>query len=196
MKIRQTAGAAVFSAGLVLSLASFAGATSGTIGDTGPRSNNQIRSNLSNSLQLTNNNDLSASSNNTQNAHTGSAKVGFNTSAGGAATGSAANYNAQNVSANVSNNSGLGAGFGGLVANDPGMASINLTGPQSNNQVELNSTNCVTVTNNNKVNVTSNNTQNATSGSAKVFGNTTAGSAVTGDATNSNSQTVNLSVSN
>src|SRR5690606_27287632 len=46
-KIAKSAGAAVTSLGLVVGLAGFAGATSGTIGNTGPASNNQITSNSS-----------------------------------------------------------------------------------------------------------------------------------------------------
>src|ERR1700757_1234403 len=116
MKIRQTVGAAVFSTGLVLSLASFAGATSGAIGDTGPWSNNQISSSIRQNLRVNNNNNLHVTSDNDQHAYTGDAKVFFNTSGGGAVSGSAANANAQNVSASVSNlgptSGGWGGGFG------------------------------------------------------------------------------------
>ena len=197
MKIRQTVGAAVFSTGLVLSLASFAGATSGQIGTTGPWSNNQITSTLSNNAVLTNNNNLGVANNNTQHAYSGDAKVFYNTTAGGAATGSVSNFNQQNVSASVSNNSGVGAGLAGWgAAGGSSVASINLTGPQSNNQIFDTQTNNLVVTNNNNLSVTNNNSQSASSGDAKVFGNTTGGSAITGNASNSNTSSVNLNVSN
>lgn len=195
MKIAKTAAAAVSSIGLVVGLAGFAGATSGTIGYTGPSSNNQITSNLLNQANLWNNNNLNANTNNNQNAYTGDARVKFNTFGGNAMTGSANNYNSTNVVANVQNGSGW-AGLGGWFAPSSSYATINTTGPLSNNQVFLNESNLLNVNNNNNVNVNTNNNQNAMSGNAEVSFNTQGGSAITGNATNTNSTAVSIGVNN
>ncbi len=195
MKIVKSAGAAVMSLGLVVGLAGFAGATSGTIGNTGPWSYNHISSNNRHTATLDNDNDLNASSFNSQDARSGDASSFFNTTAGGAETGSAHNSNSSNVSASVNNGGGLGLSgmFGGSGANS---ASIDTTGPGSRNSVSFNDHTYVRVSNDNDLRVTNTNFQDAHSGNARVSGNTTGGSAITGDASNSNSQTVNLSVSN
>jgi len=196
MRIRKTVGAVVTSLGIVAGMAGMAGATSGVIGTTGPFSNNQFTSNSLNTALLTNNNTLPITTTNAQSALTGSANVSFNTTGGSAITGAALNQNSTNVNAFVNNGSGgaLLGGWWGAGAGD--VASINLTGPNSNNQVFLNRTNTLTLTNNNVIPVTTNNVQTAVSGSANVSGNTFGGSAITGNAQNSNNTTVGVNVSN
>lgn len=197
MKIARSAGAVVTSLGLVVGLSGFAGATAGTIGFTGPSSNNQISSLLNNNANLLNNNNLNANNLNNQVAQSGFASVTGNTFGGMAQTGPANNFNASNVSAVVTNNAGLGGGWGAWFAAPAGsVASINTTGPYSNNQVAFTANNNLNVNNNNNINVNNTNTQTALSGGASVAFNTTGGSAITGAATNTNTQTVNLGVNN
>lgn len=196
MKIARSAGAVVTSLGLVVGLSGFAGATAGTIGYTGPSSNNQISSYLNNNANLNNNNNLNAQNLNNQYAHSGHAGVSGNTFGGSAQTGPASNFNSSNVAANVNN---AGAGYAGWFAGAAAansVANINTTGPYSNNQVQFNTNNNLNVNNNNNFNITNTNNQSAKSGDAYVDCNTTGGSAITGAATNTNTQTVNLSVNN
>lgn len=195
MKIAKTAGVVASSIGLVVGLSGLAGATSGTIGTTGPWSNNQFTDNSVNSALLTNNNTLPVTTTNAQTAYTGNANVDCNNQGGSAITGAAFNQNSTNVSASINNLSGAGL-LGGWGAGDPSFANINLTGPNSNNQVLFNHTNTLTLTNNNSIPVTTTNSQTATSGNANVTGNTFGGSAITGNASNTNNTNVNLNVTN
>lgn len=195
MRIRQTVGAVVTSLGIVAGMSGLAGATSGTIGTTGPFSNNQFTSNSLNTALLTNNNTLPITTTNAQSALTGSANVSFNNSGGSAITGAALNQNSTNVNAYVSNG-GMAGALGGWWGASPDSAVITMTGPSSNNQVFLNRTNALTVTNNNNIPVNTVNTQTAVSGSANVSGNTFGGSAITGNASNTNNTSVSVNVAN
>jgi hypothetical protein len=75
-------------------------------------------------------------------------------------------------------------------------ASINDTGPSSNNVVSFSNNSTVSVINNNNLSVNNSNDQNGTSGSANVSGNTSEGNAMTGDVTNTNSATTTINVGN
>jgi len=197
MKMRKALGAGVMSLGLVLGLGGFAGATSGSIGYTGPDSWNEILGLFENRVHVNNHNKADVYNHNDQFAKSGDAEVKFNTSGGGARSGDAVNTNSTHVSATIDNsaasvaamNSGIGLGGGGS-------ASINTTGPFSHNKVLHKQSNKVYVNNHNKVNITNTNDQFAKSGDAEVKFNTTGGSAVSGDARNSNSTTVNLRLEN
>ncbi|HUO61978.1 MAG TPA: hypothetical protein VMT96_00815 [Candidatus Bathyarchaeia archaeon] len=196
MKIAKSAGAVMTSLGLVVGLSGLAGATAGNIGLTGPLSNNTITSNLNNNANINNNNSLSVDSWNSQTAKTGKAVVANNTFGGSAISGDALNCNYQGVSA-LFNNNQFGAGsLPGLFLPNNDFASISATGPGSNNVVALNTNNNLNVTNNNNIDVQSSNTQTAKTGKALVTGNTSGGSAISGDATNSNSQAVSIAVGN
>lgn len=83
----------------------------------------------------------------------------------------------------------IGATVGAQVKNCD-VLSINNTGTGSNNQVVCNVTTNVTVECNNNIYVLDSNSQTAASGAASSQGNVTAGTVVTGNATNSNGQTV------
>jgi len=196
MKIQKKLGAAVLSLGLVVGLSGFAGATTGTIDTTGPRSDNSIRSDTSQRVNVDNNNDLTVRNNNDQRATTGDAEVDENTTAGDAETGSAMNDNALEADVTVDNSGSTGAlADWGMNGND-NQASIENTGPHSDNSVRFESRSTVDVNNDNNLNVTNNNTQHATSGDASVTDNTEGGSATTGDASNTNSTTIRFDVTN
>lgn len=85
-----------------------------------------------------------------------------------------------------------------LTAAMPALAdsSISTTGPNSTNTVKNTQTTTVNETNNNNITVTNSNHQTASTGSASVKGNTTAGSAMSGDATNSNNVSTTIDVGN
>ncbi len=73
--IKKAAGAGVLSLGLVFGLAGFAGAASGTIGTTGPDSDNEITHESSVEMDFDNDNDLSFTNSNGQGASSGSAET-------------------------------------------------------------------------------------------------------------------------
>jgi hypothetical protein len=198
MKIQKTIGAGVLSLGLLVGLGGYdAGATSRSITHTGPYSYNKIKTEISNRVRVNNDNTLKVENDNWQNAYTGDASVVHNTTGGTAITGNARNANSLDVSATVNNagaggawtdnHAGAGAGAG---------ATIEHTGPHSDNVVKYEQRSSVNIQNDNYIKVDNNNHQQATSGDAKVYGNTTGGDAVSGDATNENSTSVNISVTN
>jgi hypothetical protein len=198
MKIQKTIGAAVMSLALVVGLSGGAvGAVTGSITTTGPDSSNRIRSDSFRRVNVDNDNDLRFRNDNRQRADTGDARVTDNTRGGDAETGSAANENETSVSATVDNGGSAGA-WSGVLNGGGGDHDITIeeTGPDSNNRVDVRDTTRVDVRNDNNLNITNNNDQRATSGDARVSHNTSGGDARTGDATNTNSTTVELNVSN
>jgi hypothetical protein len=81
----------------------------------------------------------------------------------------------------------------------PGVAaagSIHNTGPHSNNQIGYSSWSSYKLTNNNNVWVKNSTCQTAHTGNANVSGNTNGGSAWTGHATNNNSTSAHVAISN
>lgn len=197
MKIRKTLGAGVLSLGLVVGLAGFASAApgSGSISDSGAHSYNKVTQWTSHRVMVSNDNDLHATNNNTQTAYTGVAVTKDNHTAGAASTGSATNTNSLNASVAV-NNAASSAAAMPAPSTQSSTASITDSGAHSYNKVTSVDTSSTFVDNDNTVSVTNNNTQSAVSGAAIVKDNHTAGDAVSGDATNSNSTTISFNVSN
>lgn len=181
---------------LALSIGSgVASAATGTIGNTGPNSNNQVTVNGNQHHHLSNTNYVHVKGSNMQTAYTGDVSVSHNTTGGSAMTGYADNSNSTGASLSISNASSSSAVLSSsTVGTDTG--TVNTTGPSSNNQIVFNNTASTTVNNHNTVNVDNHSTQTATSGDAHVMGNTTAGSATTGDATNVNTSQYTLTLSN
>ena len=174
--------------------AGVAGASSGSIGTTGPGSVNwsQFNNNLNYSHQ--NHNSAHVANINNQWTATGSANVSGNTNGGSATTGNASTSNNTSTTLNVSN-SGSGAGAW-VMAPVSDNASIGTTGPNSNNWVQFNNNANVNTVNNNCVAVTNNNNQASSTGSANVSGNTNGGSATTGSASASNSTSTSINITN
>lgn len=199
MKVRKTVGAVATSLGLVVGFAALAGAApDSSITYTGPDSYNKIKNEVSAYIKVKNDNDLRVTNNNDQDARTGDATVRHNTRGGDAETGDARNTNSFSASATVNNASGgawknLG-GFGG--GSHDADSTIKDTGPDSYNKIENETEVQVRISNDNDLRVTNNNDQDARSGDARVSDNTRGGDAETGDATNSNTTTVNFNVSN
>lgn len=77
--------------------------TTGTIADTGPNSSNEIVTKNTSITTVTNDNDISLSTSNDQQASSGVANVSDNTNAGSAATGDAQNVNSTSLSVTVNN---------------------------------------------------------------------------------------------
>jgi len=193
-KIRTTVTTGVASLGLVVGMAGFAGATTGTIDTTGPRSNNQIESNSKWEMDVDNDNDVRVDNDNDQHAYSGDARTSGNTTGGDAESGEASNANTANTSLSVDN--GGAGGNWGMPSSSSSSATIENTGPRSNNQVEFNSSYEVKVNNDNDVRVDNDNDQHASSGDATVRGNTTGGNATSGSASNTNSTSTTISIKN
>ena len=199
MKVRKTATAVATSLGLVVGFAALAGAAPvSTINTTGPDSINKVRNSTWVDVDVTNHNNLSASNYNHQNAWTGDAHVYDNTHGGSASSGNAMNSNSFHASATV-NNSGTAGSLGsisGLVGGGGGSSSVSDTGPDSYNSVKNTTTVHYDVNNTNNLRVTNTNTQTASSGDASVVHNTHGGDAVSGNASNTTSSSVNFNVTN
>lgn len=192
-KVKSAVTASVASLGLVVGLASFAGAASGTIDTTGPDSVNKIRHVTRNHTRVENRNNVSATNSNDQEARSGNATTRHNTRAGDARTGNASNANSLNASMTVENrmpttNTNSGS--------SNSSATIRETGPDSYNSVKTVTKNTVNVTNDNNLTVSNDNYQSAHSGDATVEDNTRGGSAMSGNASNTNSTTMTFRVSN
>lgn len=186
--------ALAISVGLALGMVSVAGASSGTIGTTGPDSYNKIKQETKTKMMVVNNNHASVMNNVSQMAHSGDAEVEHNTTGGAATAGAATNTNAVTTSYMVQNcdNCGLAA----VPASGSNTGTINTTGPDSYNKVEFETETLIMVKNTNDLTVNNNVEQRACSGEAEVEGNTTGGSATSGAATNTNTVTTTLNVSN
>lgn len=197
MKIRKTIGAAVTSLGLVVGMAGFAGATSGTVNNSGNKAHNTITSTTTHTATLTNNNNAGVLNLNAQGAGSGSAHVTGNNSAGSASTGAASNMSSSNTAVSVSNAGSTAAVLGGG-APMGGADTINIqnSGNKADNNVTVTNTSTTQVTNTNNVGVANVNFQLAQSGNATVKGNNSLGSASTGAASNSSSSTTTISVNN
>lgn len=75
----------------------------GTIDTTGPNSSNEIKTRVTNSLHVTNNNNVSFTNTSSQSATSGSAEVSGNTTGGSATSGDASNTNSSTFDFSVSN---------------------------------------------------------------------------------------------
>lgn len=197
-KLRATLTSGAASAGLVLGMATFAGATSGSsIDTTGPDSHNSVSHSTRSHVRVQNNNHVSARNTNDQHAYSGDATVTHNTNGGGGATtGEAWNDNSMSARVSVDNSGSGAAAMSAAAMPTSSTGSISNTGPDSRNTITTTASSDVNVTNNNDLCITNNNTQHASTGDATVSNNTNGGSATTGSASNSNSTTLDLTVKN
>jgi hypothetical protein len=196
--IKKTIGAALASLGLVVGLSGgLVAAQSGSIDTTGPESDNSIQYETDTEVDVDNHNDLSATNSNSQSADTAEAEVEHNTTGGDAETGSARNTSSFDAEVSVDNSASASfvADLGGLGGVDFD-ASIENTGPESDNEVSVESDLDIDIENHSSLSVVSSNTQTATSGDAEVHGNTTGGDAITGDASNESSTSITFEVTN
>lgn len=162
-----------------------------------PKHNNQYSNNTpSYSGNEYGNNNYGNSNEYGNNNYGNSHEYGNNNSGGqggSAVTGNASNYNATQASVDVANTTPT---LSNMDTNTVGNNTISDTGPHSFNLISSKSTSNVEVTNNNHVDITNNNMQTAVSGNANVSGNTRGGSAITGNATNTNRTDIEVAIDN
>lgn len=197
LDIKKIAGVGVVSLGLVVGVSGFAGASSGTIGTTGPDSINKVTHKSNVDMKVKNNNKLNLENTNHQHAGSGEVKVKGNTTGGAAKSGNAANANA--VSATVEYNNAKAAAELKPVVNGAAVnnsASITNTGPDSVNKVKYESNMNVDIKNDNNVMIENKSMQTAHSGDAEVRHNTTGGDATSGNVSNTSSSSFTVRITN
>lgn len=191
-KIIRTAAFSVMAFSL---LGGVAAASTGTIGTTGPDSTNKVSFRHRDTRNVNNNNNVGVNNSNPQSASSGDARVRHNTTGGNASSGDAMNDSLLRANVSVSNAGSSAAAMGGLGGGNH-TGTINNTGPDSYNSVRFSSKSKVNVNNNNNVSVNNSVSQSASSGNAKVSGNTTGGSASSGDASNISTTETTINVTN
>jgi hypothetical protein len=170
-----------------------AAANSGSIGTTGPHSYNKVEFRNRSTNKVENNNDVRVKNVNPQYARTGDASVRHNTTGGDATSGDAANDSLLRAAVRLDNSSATDAGCGCPSSNT---GAISNTGPKSYNKVVFQDSSYAKVQNNNDVSVKNYNHQTAKSGDAKVSGNTTGGSATSGNASNISTNETTIEITN
>jgi hypothetical protein len=181
---------------LALSLGTAAAsAQTGTIGTTGPDSVNKIKFSNRHDVDLNNRTKIKVRNTNPQVAQSGDVGVSHNTTGGSAASGAAANDGLLRVAGAVDNSGSSAAALANQNGGDP-TGSIENTGPDSTNKVLFENKNYVDVANKTRIDVRNNNDQYAKSGDVCVEDNTTAGDAVSGDASNISTVDLNFTVTN
>ena len=196
MKIRKVAGAAVTSVGLVVGMSAFAGATSGTIDNSGNKADNKINVTNTQETELNNENLAGALNLNLQGAQSGNAKVKGNESLGSASTGNASNASNTSTSVSIDNSGSNAAALAGGGAWGSDTVEVHNSGNKANNTVNVKNTETTTVNNTNVAAAINVNAQVAASGNAKVKGNESAGSASTGNVSNSSTTSTTIMVKN
>lgn len=180
-----------------VSLAGVAAASTVSFDTTGADSNQEVHIGNHSKLKTTNHNDVAVGNFNAQVAASGDVDAYKNTTVSGASgSGDAMNENTTRTEVEVTN-SGAGAGLAswfGQSAND--VVTIDNTGADSNQHVDINNTKTVEMTNVNSVEITNENVQAAKSGDVNASKNTTVGGLTSGDAHNSSSTTTSVRVGN
>lgn len=194
--IKKAAGAGVLSLGLVVGVAGFAGASSGTIGTTGPDSDNEISHESDVDMDFHNKNKIDIDNWSHQYASSGEAEARGNTTAGDATSGDAANATSLSATVEVDNSEGSANFSAALGGNGSNSGSINNTGPDSENKVKFDSDVNIDVDNHNYVHVDNDVSQKARSGDAEVKHNTTGGSATSGSVSNTSTSSFTVRVTN
>lgn len=192
-----------FVAVAVLGLSLTSGVASAATGQssihtTGPNSYNEASSHVRRHVDVRTDNNVRAHNNNDQFAQSGTAIVSNNTNAGEADTDEAVNDNWTMSDVRVRNSDTTsaamdrcgGCGMGGWEA------SIDTTGPNSDNIVDFSHREDVRIHKMNNVRVHNDSVQTAVSGDAIVTNNTNAGSARTGNVTNVNTTETHVEIEN
>jgi len=179
-----------------LSLAGFAAAST-TVGvsTTGADSDNNVHVNNTLHSTLTNHNNAGVANLNLQGAGSGNVKADKNTSAGGdLSSGDASNTGSSDTTVSVSNKD---SSFGGADLSAPDSnVTIDKTGADSDNNVHISNSASMTQTNTNNVKVLNFSLQSAKSGNVNATKNTEVGGLSSGDATNDNTTTTDVEISN
>jgi len=195
--IKKLTGVSALSLALVVGVAGFAGATSGTIGTTGADSYNKVSDKTSVDLDVNNDNNLNLSNRTHQYASSGESEVKFNTTGGNAESGGASNTNGVGATIEVDNSHAAAALSGDVLAGGgSNTGSITNTGYDSHNEVKYEARTDVDIRNDNDINIHNSSDQMAKSGDAEVKYNTTGGSAVSGDVSNTSTASFDVRVTN
>ena len=168
----------------------------GSITNTGNNSKNIIKEKNIQICKNINNNSVELDNHTSQRSKTGKAKVSDNTTGGNANSGSASNANDNTVDLTVTNHKPSCHGNDDIQAYVVGGALIDQTGQHSYNLISTTNISKVISVNNNDLSVDNETLQHAKSGNATVWGNTTGGNANSGDATNMNSSSITITISN
>jgi len=195
-KLLLGAATLVTSLGLVGGVAA-AQAGGGVIDNTGPGSDASIRTKVKLKTRINNDNDFNITNDNAQVAESGDVEVRRNNGGGSAVSGDARNNNSFQLSADVRNNTSDVIGASAPIdLLDVGGGRISDTGPGSDATITTKVRSETKVNNHNTFDITNENSQVAESGDVEVSNNNGGGSAVSGDATNTNTTTIQLSVRN
>lgn len=180
----------------VLMSVGLVGAQSGSIDTTGPDSDNHIAYENSMDVDVSNDTDVDADVDIDQDADSGNAKVWHNTEGGSAESGSASNDSSVDADLEIDNSES--SDISGLVGGGSGngTASIDKTGPDSNNTVTFANEVAIDIDNDVDVDLDVDVDQDADSGDAWVSDNTEGGDATSGDASNTSSTSFSLVVRN
>ncbi len=179
-----------------VSLAGFAAASTVTVSNTGPDSEQKTKLINTNKVKAKNTNNVGVGNVSAQQAKTGKVKANHNTSVDGdLASGTADNNNTTTTDVILSNSAANGGGNGNWLNGDSDV-SYDTTGPGSTQKTVIKNSNSVKTTNNNNVEVLNLNHQSAKSGNVSANGNTTVGGLTSGDANNTSDTATTISISN
>jgi len=179
-----------------MSLAGFAAASTINFDTTGADSHQSVELNNGSHVRITNDNNVGVANFNVQSAQSGRVEAEKNTSvSGNVGSGDASNSNSTNTNVAV-NNSGSGLGSLGSWAPADTNVTMHLTGADSHNTVEVNNDRSVNVDNDNTVGILNLNCQTATSGNVEAEKNTTVGGVTSGAASNTNTTSTSVSITN
>jgi hypothetical protein len=192
-KLVRISATAASSLALVAGFSGIAGAAS--INDSGRGSDNTIKHIRVVKTDVDNNTNVRLSNWNHQDADSGDANVHNNDDVNNVRTGNATNHNSTNVRMNVTNTTNAPSGGGGG-GSDLSNASITDSGRNSSNEIKSVNVVRTDVDNDTCVSVYNSNHQDADSGDANVRNNDDVGNVTTGDASNTNSSSFTMNVTN
>lgn len=174
-----------------------AAANTGTIDTTGPDSTNTVEFANDTDVDLNNDTDVDADVDVDQDAESGKAEVENNTTGEDAVSGDSENTADVEADLSIDNSSSSSAALqgGGCGCGDD-EGTIDMTGPDSTNEITFNNTSNVNVDNDTDVDFDVDVDQDADSGDAEVSHNTTGGGAMSGNVSNTSSTVFTLSVTN
>lgn len=172
-----------------------------TISHTGDHSKNVVKSRNQVKTFVRNDNDVQLDNHNYQSAYSGNANVKNNDDVDSVTTGNTSNSNTTDATVTLTNSTpdtsgGMGADSMSGSGGSGGNVTVNHTGDHSLNVVKSDSSVDTFVSNDNDVSVDNTNCQTASSGNANVKNNDDVGSVTTGDASNTNSSTFSVSITN
>lgn len=181
-------------------VAGFSGmASAASIRDTGHDSFNKIKVEHRVRTHVRNHTSVDLTNRNFQNAESGDVNLNDNDDVGRVTTGDTSNSNSTSVDLSVDNSSAtdsaLSGGAGGDSMDAPA-ARISDTGHDSTNVIKFDNSVSTKVSNNTDVSVDNSNCQTAESGDVTANDNDDVRNVSTGDATNTNTSTFTLNVTN